>query len=371
MIIQQVIDFLEELAPLHYAEDFDNVGLLVGNKNTEITSILVTHDTLEEVIDEAIEKNCNLIVSFHPIIFSGLKKLNGNTYVERVVIKAIQNNIAIFSIHTALDNAWNGVNAIMCKKLGLINQKILIPKKETIKKLLTFVPKTEAENLRKALFDAGAGNIGNYAHCSFNLEGTGSFRPNKDSNPTIGKIGETHYEAETQIGITFPAHLESQVLKALFENHSYEEVAYEVTTLENINQKMGMGMIAELPEPIEALSFLKFVKTTMQCGVIKYSKLLGKKIKKVAVLGGSGSFAITAAKQAKADIILTADLKYHDFYRAENQIIIADIGHYESELFTKNKLVDFLTKKITNFAPAFEKGNIKISEVNTNPIKYL
>tara|TARA_R110002072_G_scaffold110599_2_gene238413 strand:- start:6278 stop:7393 length:1116 start_codon:yes stop_codon:yes gene_type:complete len=371
MIIQQVIDFLEELAPIHYAEDFDNVGLLVGNKNTEVSSILVSHDTLEEVVDEAIEKKCNLIVSFHPIIFGGLKKINGNTYVERVVIKAIQNNIAIFAMHTALDNAWNGVNAIMCKKLGLINQKILIPKKETIKKLVTFVPKAEASNLRQALFDVGAGNIGNYDHCSFNLEGTGSFKPNEDSNPTIGKKGETHFETETQIGITFHAHLESQVLKVLIENHPYEEVAYEVTTLENTNQKIGMGMIAELPQDMDELAFLKFVKTKMNCGVIKHSKLLGKKIKKVAVLGGSGSFAITAAKRAKADIFLTADLKYHDFYQAENQIIIADIGHYESERYTKNELVDFLTKKITNFAPAFEKGNLKISEVNTNPIKYL
>lgn len=371
MIIQQVIDFLEELAPLQYAESFDNVGLLVGNKNTEITSILVTHDTLEEVVEEAIEKKCNLIVSFHPIIFSGLKKINGTTYVERVVIKAIQNNIAIFAIHTALDNAWNGVNAILCKKLGLINQKILIPKKETIKKLVTFVPKAEAENLRKALFDAGAGSIGNYDHCSFNLEGTGSFKPNEESNPTIGQKGKTHFEAETQIGITFPTHLESQILKALFESHSYEEVAYEVTTLENVNQKIGMGMIAELPESMDEVTFLKHVKTKMNCGVIKHSKLLGKKIKKVAVLGGSGSFAILAAKRAQADLFLTADLKYHDFYQAENELIIADMGHYESEQYTKNEIVDFLSKKITNFAPAFEKGNIKISEVNTNPIKYL
>ncbi len=371
MIIQQVIDFLEELAPLHYAEDFDNVGLLVGNKNKEITSILVTHDTLEEVIDEAIEKNCNLIVSFHPIIFNGIKKINGKNYVERVLIKAIQNNIAIFSIHTALDNAWNGVNAIMCKKLGLINQKILIPKKETIKKLVTFIPNDKAESLRQALFDTGAGSIGNYEHCSFNLEGTGSFKPNEESNPTMGKKGEIHYEAETQIGITFPAHLETQILKSLIENHPYEEVAYEVTTLENVNQKIGMGMIAELPKSMEEVAFLKLVKTKMHCGVIKHSKLLGKKIKKVAVLGGSGSFAISAAKHANADLFLTADLKYHDFYKAENQIIIADIGHYESEQYTKNELVDFLTKKITNFAPAFKKGNIKISEVNTNPIKYL
>lgn len=371
MIIQQVIDFLEELAPLYYAESYDNVGLLVGNKNTEVTSILVTHDTLEEVVDEAIEKNCNLIVSFHPIVFSGLKKITGNTYVERVVIKAIQNNIAIFAIHTALDNALNGVNAIICNKLGLENQTILIPKKETIKKLVTFIPKTRAEKLRKALFNAGAGSIGNYDHCSFNIEGTGSFQPNEDANPTIGKKGETHYESETQIGITFPAHLESKVLKTLFENHPYEEVAYEVTTLENSNQKIGMGMIADLPKAMDEMAFLKFVKTKMNCGVIKHSKLFGKKIKKVAVLGGSGSFAIQAAKRTKVDIFLTADLKYHDFYQAENQIIIADIGHYESEQYTKNELVDFLTKKITNFAPAFEKGNLKISEVNTNPIKYL
>lgn len=371
MIIQQIIDFLEELAPLHYAEDFDNVGLLVGNKNTTITSILVTHDTLEEVVDEAIEKNCNLIVSFHPIVFKGLKKMNGNTYVERVVIKAIQNNIAIFSIHTALDNSWNGVNAIICKKLGLINQKILIPKKETIKKLTTFIPKAQAENLRKALFNAGAGSIGNYDQCSFNIEGTGSFRPNKDSNPIIGTIGKIHFEKETQIGITFPTHIEKKVLTALIENHPYDEVAYEVITLENVNQKIGMGMLAELPEAIDEISFLKTVKKIMNCGIIKHSKPLGKKIKKVAVLGGSGSFAIEAAKRAGADLFLTADLKYHDFYTAENQLIIADIGHYESEQYTKNELVDFLTKKITNFAPAFEKGNIKISEVNTNPINYL
>lgn len=371
MIIQEVIDLFEEIAPLHYAENFDNVGLLVGDKNTVVTSILVTHDTLEEIVEEAIAKNCNLIVSFHPIIFSGLKKINGNNYVERVVIKAIQHNIAIFAIHTALDNAWNGVNAIICQKLGLTNPKILIPKKETIKKLNTFVPKAHAESLRQALFNAGAGSIGNYDHCSFNVEGTGSFRAGEGANPTLGKKGETHFEPETQIGITFPAHLQGTILKALQENHPYEEVAYEITSLENVNQKIGMGMIAELSNSVNEMDFLNFVKKTMQCDCIKHSKLLGKKIKKVAVLGGSGAFAIEAAKRAGADVFLTSDLKYHDFYKAENQFIIADIGHYESEQFTKSELVDFLTKKITNFAPAFEKGNIKISEVNTNPIKYL
>lgn len=371
MRIQQVIDFFEELAPLHYAETFDNVGLIVGDKNAVVSSILVSHDTLEEVIDEAIEKNCNLIVSFHPILFSGLKKITGNSYVERVVIKAIKHDIAIFAIHTALDNAWNGVNAILCDRLGLIKPKILIPKKETIKKLVTYVPNTEAEALRQALFNAGAGNIGNYDHCSFSLKGTGTFKPNEEANPTKGQKGKTHLEEETQINITFPAHLEATILKALFKNHSYEEVAYEITTIENTNQKIGMGMIAELPKAQDELSFLKAVKKTLGVGCIKHSGLLNKEIKKVAVLGGSGSFAIDTAKRAGADVFLTGDLKYHDFYKAEKQLLLADIGHYESEQFTKFELVEFITKKITNFAPAFKRGKVITSEVNTNPIKYL
>ncbi len=371
MNIKNVIDILEELAPLNYAEDFDNVGLLVGDKTTKLSGILVTLDTLEEVIDEAIENDCNLIVSFHPILFSGIKKLNGSTYVERVLIKAIKNNIAIFAIHTALDNAWEGVNAILCDKLGLINKKILLPKKQTIKKLITYVPKAEAESLRNALFEAGAGNIGNYSNCSFNIDGTGSFLPTEEANPKIGKKGETHLEEETQIGITFPAHLESKILKTLFDTHSYEEVAYEITTLENTNQKMGMGMIAELKNPMPENEFLSYVKGITKTGCIKHSKLLGKPIHKIAVLGGSGSFAIEQAKRAGADIFLTADLKYHDYYKAENQIVLADIGHYESEQFIKIGLVDFITKKITNFAPALNTIKVMESQVNTNPIKYL
>ncbi len=371
MIIQNIIDFFEEIAPQHYAESFDNTGLLVGDKNSKITSILVTHDTVEEVIDEAIQKKCNLIVSFHPIIFNGLKKINNNSYVERVVTKAIQNKIAIFAIHTAYDNCWTGVNYSICKNLGLINQKILIPKKDTIKKLVTFVPHAKADNLRESLFNAGAGQIGNYEQCSFNTKGLGSFKPNQEANPTLGKKGILHFEAETQIGITFAAHLETQVLKALFDHHPYDEVAYEITTLENVNQKIGMGMLAELAKPMTDIAFLEHVKLKMTIPVIKHSKLLNKKIKKIAVLGGSGSFAINAAKQAGADVFLTADLKYHDFYKAENQMIIADIGHYESEQFTKYQLVDYLTKKITNFAPSYIKGIIKTSEVNTNPINYL
>ncbi len=371
MKIKDVIALLEKISPLAYSEGFDNTGLLVGDKNSLVTGILITLDTLESVVDEAIEKNCNLIVSFHPIIFSGLKKLTGRTYVERAVQKAIKHDIAIFSNHTALDNAWNGVNAKICEKLGLVNRQVLIPQKETIKKLVTFVPIKEAENVRNALFKSGAGQIGNYDDCSFNLEGIGSFRGNEDSNPKVGEKGELRFEKEVQIGVTFARHLEGDILRSLFNSHPYEEVAYEISTLENTNQQIGLGMIGDLESAISEMDFLEFIKKTMNTDCIRHSALLGKPIKKVAVLGGSGSFAINAAKNAGADIFISADFKYHDFFQAESSLILADIGHYESEQFTKELLYSFLKKKMTNFAPAFSEGNIKISKINTNPITYL
>jgi len=370
MKIKDIISILEELSPLSYSEDFDNTGLLVGNSEQEVKGILVTLDTLESIVDEAIAEDCNLIVSFHPIIFSGLKKLTGRSYVERVVMKSIQHDIAIFSMHTALDNSWDGVNAMICEKLGLKNRKILIPKKETIQKLVTYVPLSKADEVRNALFDKGAGTIGNYSHCSFNLKGEGSYKGNEESNPVIGKKGETCFEDEIQIGVTFHRHLQNDILKTLFETHPYEEVAYEINTLENSNQKMGMGMIGALAEKQSEETFLKFLKESMNTKCIRHSSLGNKTIKTVAVLGGSGSFAISAAIQAGADIFITADLKYHDFFKSENRILLADIGHYESEQYTKDLIVSFLNKKISNFAPALPIGKVVMSKINTNPISY-
>jgi dinuclear metal center YbgI/SA1388 family protein len=363
MKVNDVLKILEELAPLSYTEDFDNTGLLVGDKNAEVSGILVTLDTLEAVVDEAIDNDCNLILSFHPIIFSGLKKIAGNSYVERVVAKALKNDINIFSIHTALDNAWHGVNSMICEKLGLSQKQILIPQSGTIKKLITFVPKNDIEVVRDALFTAGAGEIGNYSNCSFTIGGTGSFKGNEDSAPVVGKKGETHFEDEIQLGVTFQKHLETKIIQALFKAHPYEEVAYEVTTLENTNQHIGMGMTGILEEEVLEEDFLQKLKTTFNCGCIRHSAKCGKPIKKVAVLGGSGSFAIEAAKRKGADVFVTADLKYHDFFKAEKDILLADIGHYESEQFTKDLIVSFLNKKITNFA-------IVLSQINTNPITY-
>ncbi len=364
MIVKNITDAIEQLAPLAYAEDFDNVGLLIGNYDTRITGVLVTLDSLEETVDEAIAKKCNLIVSFHPIIFNGLKKLNGSNYVERIVIKAIKNNIAIYAMHTALDNSQYGVSAKICEIIGLKNTKVLIPQKGLIKKLTTYVPLKNTDELRKALFIAGAGNIGNYKNCSFNIEGKGTYLGNEASNPAIGEKGKLHTEPETFISVIFEKHLERKVLNALFNNHPYEEVAYDVVSLDNIHQNIGMGMVGELKEPTDVNSFFNLLKERFSLKIIRHSDILKNKIKKVAVLGGSGSFAIDRAKQVGADIFITADLKYHDFYKAENQIVLADIGHYESEQFTKNLLVDYLTKKFTNFA-------IILSENNTNPINYI
>ncbi|MDI9256685.1 Nif3-like dinuclear metal center hexameric protein [Flavobacterium sedimenticola] len=364
MKIQEILSILEEMAPLAYAEDFDNVGLLVGDANTEATGVLVCHDALESVIEEAIAKKCNVVVCFHPILFSGLKKITGKNYVERAVLKAIKNDIAIYAVHTALDNHKHGVNKIFCDALGLTHTKILVPKKNFIQKLVTYTIPENVEQLRNALFDAGAGKIGNYEDCSFNSKGIGTYMGNEDSKPEIGERFEFVENEEIKIEVTFEKHLQAKVLKALFNHHVYEEVAYEIYELQNAHQNIGLGMMGELTEPMEEKAFLKHVKETMQCGGIRHSALLGKRIKKVAVLGGSGSFAINDAKRAGADVFLTADLKYHNFFEAENQLVLADIGHFESERFTKNYIVDFLKKKILNFAIIF-------SEENTNPVKYL
>lgn len=364
MKLQQIISVLEELTPTAYAEDFDNVGLLVGNPNQDINGILVCHDALESVIDEAIQKKCNLVVCFHPILFSGLKKITGKTYVERAIIKAIKNDIAIYSVHTALDNHKNGVNKIMCDKLGIKNPKMLVEKENFIYKLVTYAPIDNAIQVRKALFEAGAGNIGNYENCSFNSDGKGTYQGNDDSNPVVGEKQEFIEAQETKIEVTFEKHLQNKILKALFGSHKYEEVAYEIYQTENKHQNIGLGMIGELESAQDEKDFLLFVKQKMETGVVRHSDFLGKKVKKVAVLGGSGAFAIQAAIAKGADVLITADMKYHDFFRAENKILLADIGHFESERFTKNYIYDYLTKKMPTFA-------VILSEINTNPVNYL
>ncbi len=363
MTLHEITKVLEDLAPKPFAEDFDNVGLLVGDTNQKITKALLTLDCTEEVVEEAIDTKANLIITFHPIIFKGLKSITGKTYVERVVQKAIKHDIAIYTIHTNLDFAWQGSNKKLCSILGLSDIQILLPKKNTIKKLLFYVPTDHAEDVRNALFKVGAGSIGNYDSCSFSTEGMGSFKGLKESNPVVGEKGKLHYEKEMAVTITYPWHLENLIITTLKKSHPYEEVAYELLSLDNVNQHIGIGMYGILPSPMEEANFLAFVKEKLPTDCIRHSNLTGKKIQTVAVLGGSGSFGLAQAKRVGADAYISADFKYHEFFTAENSILICDIGHYESEQFIKSLLYDVLTKKITNFA-------FTLSEVNTNPVNY-
>ena len=364
MKVNDIITALEEMAPLAYAEDFDNVGLLVGDANSEVTGVLVCHDALESVIEEAISKDCNMVVCFHPILFSELKKITGKNYVERAVIKAIRNDIAIYAVHTALDNHKDGVNKIFCDALGLTNTRVLVPKENYIYKLVTYAIPSNADEVRNALFKAGAGSIGNYSDCSFNSNGTGTYKGNGDSNPVVGQRGELTQVHEVKIEVTFEKHLENKILKALFASHIYEEVAYEIYTLTNRHQNIGLGMTGELERPMDEGEFMLLVKDRMQTGGIRHSAFTGKPVKKVAVLGGSGSFAIKNAIASGADVFLTADLKYHQFYEAEGKIVVADIGHFESERYTGAYIAQFLGTKIIGVP-------VVLSAADTNPVKYL
>ncbi len=363
MVLKQLIAEIELFAPLSYQEPYDNCGLLTGNSNQEVTGALLCLDCTEAIIDEALRKKCNVIIAHHPIIFNGLKKLNGSNYVERTIINAIKNDIAIYACHTNLDNVKLGVNKKIADKLGLINQQILAPKKALLKKMVTFVPATHLQIVQNDLFASGAGNIGNYSHCSFVNEGTGSFLPNEKSNPFSGTKGELSLEKETRLEVIFEAHNQAMIIAALYKNHPYEEVAYDIYQLENNFQNVGSGIVGELPQEMDERAFLEKLKTIFHLKIIKHTELLTKKIKKVALCGGSGSFLLKNAINSKSDIYITSDFKYHEFFDAESKILIADIGHYESEQFTPEIFYDIISNKFPNFATY-------LAETNTNPVNY-
>lgn len=364
MLLKQITQYVESIAPLAFQESYDNSGLIIGNPDDEISGILITLDITEEILDEAISKGLNLIICHHPIVFSGIKKLNSKNYIERCVAKAIKNDISIYAAHTNLDSVFGGVNSKICEKLELQNCKILAPIPQFLKKLVTFVPVGDAEKVRTAIFEAGAGHIGNYDSCSYNVNGQGTFRGNNNTNPHVGEKNQLHFEEEVRIETIFPKHIQSKVIKALLQAHSYEEVAYDIYPLENDYQQAGIGMIGELAEPMDEISFLKKLKAVFRCEVVKHTQLLGKPIRKVAVCGGAGSSYLAKAIAQKADIFVSGDFKYHQFFDAEKQIVIADIGHYESEQFTKEVFYELLTKKFPKFA-------VHLSAINTNPVNYL
>jgi dinuclear metal center YbgI/SA1388 family protein len=361
--IQQITQYLEALAPLAYQESYDNAGLITGSPHTEVSGILISLDCVESIVEEAIAQNCNLIVAHHPIVFKGLKQLNGKNYVERTVIKAIKHDISIYAIHTNLDNVQYGVNFKIAEKIGLQNVRILALKVQTLCKLTVFVPVAHTTDLLHALYEAGARQIGEYKNCSFSTAGIGTFKPSENARPYIGQANKLEEVSENRIEVILPQHLQGKVLAAMRQAHPYEEVAYYLQTVENQNQEVGAGAIGILPEAMEERLFLAYLKEQMRLKCIRYTPLSGKSVQKVAVCGGAGSFLLNAAIRQGADVFVSADFKYHEFFDAEGKIIIADIGHYESEVFTKELLVDYLQN-------SFKALKIIASCINTNPVQY-
>lgn len=362
--IKDIISYLEDFAPLSLQEDYDNAGLIIGNKNRECTGIIICLDSTEEVIQEAIEHGCNLVIAHHPIIFKGLKKITGGNYIERTVIKALKNDIAVYAVHTNLDNMKHGVNKKISDLLKIQNPIILSPKTGGMMKLVTFIPQEDTLKVLDVLHQAGAGSIGNYDHCSFRIQGTGRFKPNEAADPHIGEKNKMEEVKEQRVEVIFPDYLKNMVLSALFQSHPYEEVAYYLHELANESSEVGAGMIGNLEKRMKPEEFLRYLKEKMHLDCVRYTPTDKPVIHKVAVCGGAGSFLLSKAIQQQADALITADFKYHDFFNGEKKIMIVDIGHYESEQFTKDLIYGLLNKKFSNIA-------LRLSDINTNPIRYI
>ncbi|MEG1545701.1 MAG: Nif3-like dinuclear metal center hexameric protein [Bacteroidaceae bacterium] len=364
MKIKEIVCALERFAPLPLQDGFDNAGLQVGLTEVEATGALLCLDVTEAILDEAIALGYNLIVSHHPLIFKGYKSITGKDYVERCIIKAIKNELVIYAAHTNLDNAQGGVNYKIAEKIGLKNVRILEPKENSLLKLVTFVPIAQANKVREALFDAGCGSIGNYNSCSYNIEGEGTFRAGEGTHPFCGTINELHTEKEVRIETILPAYCQATVTKVLLSSHPYEEPAYDFYPLKNSWLQTGAGIIGELEDYETELDFLKRIKKTFDVGCLKHNKLTGKLISKVALCGGAGAFLLPQAINNEADAFITGEIRYHDYFGHEGELLMVEIGHYESEQYTKEIFYSIIRD-------CFPQLPLELSKVNTNPIKYL
>ncbi|WP_281644912.1 Nif3-like dinuclear metal center hexameric protein [Bacteroides zoogleoformans] len=364
MKIKEIVSALERFAPLPLQDGFDNAGVQIGLTDAEATGALLCLDVTEAVLDEAISLGYNLVIAHHPLIFKGYKSIIGRDYVERCILKAIKNDVVVYAAHTNLDNSPGGVSFKMAEKIGLKNVRILEAKENALAKLVTFVPNAQAETVRKALFDAGCGYIGKYDFCSYNLEGDGTFRAQEGAHPYCGRIGELHAEKEVRIETILPAYKKEVVIKALLAAHPYEEPAFDLYPLQNSWAQVGAGVIGELETPETESEFLKRIKKTFEVGCLRHNKLTGREIRTVALCGGAGSFLMSLAVRNKADIFITGEIKYHDYFGRDTDILLAEIGHYESEQYTKEIFYTIIKE-------AFPCFDVQMTKVNTNPIKYL
>jgi dinuclear metal center YbgI/SA1388 family protein len=363
MRIKELTAALEAWAPRSLQEEYDNVGLQVGDPEAEVSSALVCLDCTEEVVEEAARLGCGLIISHHPVIFRGLKRLSGGSYVERTVLSAIRHGIALYAIHTNLDNVSTGVNAEIAARLGLGGLQVLAPKAGQLRKLVVYVPVDHADAVRDAVFRAGAGHIGNYDECSFTVGGMGTFRPGAGTTPFIGEQGQRELVSEFRLEFIYPLSLEAAVLAAMRSAHPYEEVAYDLVPLANEHPGVGAGLVGELAEPVDEAVFLSRVKEAFDLRVVRHTRLLGRPVRRVAVCGGSGAFLIGRAKAAGADMYLTGDVKYHEFFDADGRLVVADIGHYGSEQFTMH----LIQRRLRELFPTFA---VRLTETVTDPIHH-
>ena len=363
MRIHDIIQELERWAPRSWQESYDNAGLITGDAAWDCTGVLCCLDATEEVIEEAIQRGCNLVVAHHPIVFGGVKRIDPQHYVGRALIRSIRNEVAIYAIHTNLDNLLEGVNGAMADRLGLLNRSVLLPKNNQLKKLCTYIPATHVDEVANALYAAGAGHIGRYDQCSFRQSGEGSFRALDGAAPYVGELGKQHRETERKLEVLYPANLESSVLTALRLAHPYEEVAYDLTALSNTHPSIGSGLIGELPEACPEEEFLDRIKSAFGVVSLRHTAVSGRQIRRVALCGGAGSFLISNALSQKADVFMTADLKYHEFFEADGRMLLADLGHYESEQYTIGLLQTFLAEKFPTFA-------VLKTDLITNPVRY-
>ncbi len=363
MKLKDLALYLDSVVPLSFQEGYDNSGLQVGLTEREVSSGLITLDVTEEVMEEAIASKMDVVISHHPLIFKGIKSIGGKSFTDRILYQAIKNDIAVYSAHTNLDIFSGGVSMKMAEKIGLEEITVLSPSEKMLLKLVVYIPESHLEDVCNGLFEAGAGIIGNYDRCGFVTSGTGSFRANEIAKPFVGEKGIVHFEKEIRFETILFSHLRDKVIGALLNIHPYEEVAYDLFPLENKNAGIGLGCVGKLKDAVTENEFLKLVSSVFSADGIRYSKPTGKMIKKVALCGGSGASLINNSISAGADVFLTADLKYHDFFKAENRILLVDTGHFESEKFSREILKDLIIKKFPKFA-------VRFSETNTNPINY-
>lgn len=362
--IQEIIDALERLAPPALQEEYDNSGLLVGEPGRSVETVLVSLDVTEEVVAEAQALGAGLIVSHHPVLFRPLKRLTGRNQVERTVMAALRANIALYAIHTNLDNVAHGVNAMMCRKLGLEGMSVLRPAGGALAKVVTFVPEARAESVRAAMFEAGGGHIGAYDQCSFNAVGEGTFRAGEGAQPHVGAVGSQHRESEVRVEMVVERWNVRRVVAAMRSVHPYEEVAHDVILLDNGHPTAGSGGVATFAQPVEWPDFVDRVKAAFGAPIVRHTAPPNRPIRTVALCGGTGSFLLPDAIRCGADVFLSSDFKYHEFFGTEGQITIADIGHAEAE----GGISQWLVNQLADLKDGFPNFAVLLSEVRTNPI---